>query len=79
MARCGPLMEAHVKKSKPWMGFKWHCDEIRYMVLGGEAYLFMVVDYSTRFGLASMASPTKFGAKPLDMFREAASWAGVAP
>ena len=72
-------MEAHAKKFSPWTGFKWHCDEIYYKMLGKEAYLFMVMDYSTRFVLANMSSPKKLGAKPLRMFKRAASWAGVTP
>ena len=78
-AKCGPLMDAYTKKFSPWAGFKWHCDEIRHKILGEKAYLFMVMDYSTRFVPAGMASPKKFGAKPLRMFKRAASWAGVAP
>ena len=48
-------------------------------MLGKEAYLFMVMDYSTRFVLASMPSPKKLRAKSLRMFKRAASWAGVTP
>ena len=75
--KCGPLMGAYTKKFSPWTGFKWHCDEICYKILGEKAYLFMVLDYSTRFVLAGMVSPKKFGAKPLRMFKRAAAWAGV--
>ena len=78
-AKCGPMMAAHAKKFRPWTGFKWHCDEICYKVMGQKAYLFMIMDHSTRFVLASMVSPRKFGAKPLPMFRSAARLAGVTP
>ena len=78
-AKCGPLMDAHAKKFSPWAGFKWHCDEIRHKILGEKAYLFMVMDYSARFVVANMSSPKKLGAKPLRMFKRAASWAGVTP
>lgn len=78
-ARFGPLMDAHAKKFSPWTGFKWHCDETFHKILGKEAYLFMVMDHSARFVLASMTPPKKFGAKPLRMFREAAHLAGVVP
>ena len=78
-AKCGPLMDAHAKKFSPWAGFKWHCDEICHKILGEKAYLFMVMDYSAMFVPAGMASPKKFGAKSLRMFRRAASWADVTP
>ena len=78
-AESGPLMEAHTKKFRPWTGFKWHCDEICHKILGQKAYLFMIMDHSTRFVLASMVSPKKFGAKPLPMFRRAARLVGVTP
>ena len=79
VAKCGPLMDAHTKKLSPWASFKWHCDEIYYKVLGKEAYLFMVMDYSTRFVVANMSSPKKLGAKPLRMFKRAVRWTGVTP
>ena len=46
---------------------------MRFFILGSEAFLFAVMDYSTRFILSSMTSPVKLGVKPLSMFREAAS------
>ena len=38
-------------------------------MLRGNPYLFAVMDNSSRFILSHMASPIKFGVKPLDMFR----------
>lgn len=43
------------------------------------AYLFTVMDHSTRFVLSYMVSSVKMGAEPLEMFREAARRAGTAP
>ena len=78
-AKCGPLMEARVKKFSPWTGVEWHCDKIYCKMFGKEAYIFTVMDHSARFVPACMSSPKKLGAKPLRMFKRAASWAGVAP
>ena len=40
-------------------------------MLRGNPYLFAVMDNSPRCILSHMASPVKFGVKPLDMFQEA--------
>ena len=75
----GPLMERHTLKFRPWTGYRWHCDELRFLIFGSEAFLFAVMDYSTRFVLSSTISPEKFGAKPLGMFMNAAERAGCVP
>ena len=78
-AAYGPLMEGYAGKIRPWTGYRWHCDEVYFKILGNGAYLFTVMDYSTRFVLSYMVSPVKIGAEPLEMFREAARRAGTAP
>ena len=76
---CGPLMEGYAKKIRPWAGYRWHCDEVYCRILGDGAYLFTVMDHSTRFVLSYMVSPVKMGAEPLGLFREAARRAGTVP
>ena len=72
-------MEGYAGKIRPWTGYRWHCDEVYCRILGNGAYLFTVMDYSTRFVLSYMVSPVKMGAEPLEMFREAARRAGRVP
>ena len=62
---------------RPWAGCRWHCDEVRFLIFGSEAFLFAVMDYSTRFVLSGMISPKKSGVKPLGMFKNAAERSGV--
>lgn len=76
---CCPLMNKYVVKFRPNTGYKWNCDEICFRMLGGNSYLFAVMDNSSRFILSHMISPVKFGVKPLNMFREAAYRAGASP
>ena len=78
-ARYGPMMEGYAGKIRPWTGYRWHCDEVYFRILGNGAYLFTVMDYSTRFVLSYMVSPVKMGADPLEMFSEAARRAGTVP
>ena len=78
-AAYGPLMEGYTKKICPWTGYRWHCDEVYCKILGNGAYLFTVMDHSTRFVLSYMMSPVKMGAEPLEMFKEAARRAGTVP
>ena len=78
-AAYGPLMEGYAEKIRPWTGYRWHCDEVYCRILGNGAYLFTVMDHSTRFVLSYMVSPVKMGAEPLQMFREAARRAGTVP
>ena len=78
-ARYGPMMEGYAGKIRPWTGYRWHCDEVYFRMLGNGAYLFTVMDYSTRFVLSYMVSPVKMGADPLEMFNEAARRAGTVP
>ena len=75
----GSLMAAYARECRPWVGYRWHCDEVWFRVRKGDAYLFAVMDYSTRFVLSSMVSPVKFGVEPLGMFVEAARLAGTVP
>ena len=79
MEAYGPLMEGYAGKTSPWTGYRWHCDVVYCMILGNGAYLFTVMDYSTRFVLPYMMSPVKMGAEPLEMFREAARRTSTAP
>ena len=39
----GHMMAVHVKECRPWVGYRWHCDEAWFRVRGGDAYLFAVM------------------------------------
>ena len=72
-------MEGYACNIRPWAGYRWHCDEVYCRIMGSGAYLFTVMDHSTRFVLSYMVSPVKMGADPLEMFREAARRADTVP
>ena len=64
---------------RPFVGYRWHCDEVFFKILGASRWLFAVMDSRTRFILAWDVSDTKMAYKPLPLFMAARKLAGVVP
>ena len=73
------LMEGYVKTLRPLTGFKWHCDETHFRILGQARWLFAVMDGRSRFVLSYGISARKMGYDPLLLFAAARRIAGAAP
>ncbi len=64
---------------RPFVGYRWHCDEVFFKILGAGRWFFTVMDDRTRFILAWDVSDTKMAYKPLPLFMAARKLAGVVP
>ena len=62
-----------------FVGYRWHCDDVFFKILGAGRWLFTVMDGRTRFILAWDVSDTKMAYKPLPLFMAARKLAGVVP
>ena len=73
------LLDRFSRSLRPIVGLKWHCDEVFHKILGGDRWLFAVMDSATRYILAWDESDTKSGYKPLPLFLAARKLAGLDP
>ena len=73
------LLDKFSRSLRPIVGLKWHCDEVFHKILGGDRWLFAVMDGATRYIMAWDESDTKSGYKPLPLFLAARKLAGLDP